>query len=61
MPIPANATDRKIPVAFRLEKSQIMLLKAIGQREGHVDLTDTLRRAAAEYIESHLYRREKIA
>ena len=57
----ANATDRFIPMAFRHRESRRLMLEVIQKREGHSDLSETIRDAVDEYIDRHLLRRETAA
>jgi hypothetical protein len=58
----ANATtDRFVPMAFRHLESRRLMLEVIQKREGHGDLSQTIRDAVDEYIDRHLLRPEKVA
>lgn len=56
-----NTTDRLVPVAFRIRESRRLMLEVIRKRDGHADLSETLRHASDEYLDRHLLRQNKEA
>lgn len=61
MAITANTTDKMVPMAFRHRESRRMMLEVIRRRDGHTDLSETIREAVDEYIDRHLLRPERAA
>lgn len=53
----ANATDKTVPVAFRIRESDRLMLTGIQKRVGHRDLSETLREAVLEYLDRYTARR----
>ena len=57
----ANTTDKLVPMAFRHRESRREMLEVIQRREGHADLSETLRHAVDFYLDHNLLRRDKAA
>lgn len=58
MTSPAKTTDKWVAMAFRHRESRRMMLDVIRKRDGHADLSATIRAAVDEYIDRHLLRQD---